>query len=132
MQQGSVSDGPAVWAIICGLYNLGFGVFHLTFWRLLRWKEQLPRLSPNNAAVMQVLNLCLTWMFFVAGYIYLVHAGELAAPGPGRTLALGVWLLWVGRAVTQVAFMDMRRRVHQALLAIFVAGALVHGAALWG
>lgn len=118
-------------AMACALYNLGFGLFHLIFWKLLRWRVELPRLSPVNAAVMQILNLRLTWLLFLLAYIYFAHPGALAGTPLGRALAWGAWLFWAGRAVEQALFMNLRRRVHQVLFLLFLAGAALHAAVLW-
>lgn len=118
-------------AAVCAVYNLGWGLFHLTFWPLLRWKEQLARLSPTNRGVVQILNLCLTWLFLVIAYIYMFHPTELINSGLGRALAYGVLFLWVGRTVEQVIFMEMRRRLHQLLLVLFAVGVGIHGLLLW-
>lgn len=123
-------SGPIVAATACAIYNLGWGLFHLTFWRILRWRVELPRLSRTNAAVMQILNLRLTWVFFVFAYIYWVHPYELVGSPIGRAVAWGAWLFWVGRSVEQVIFMNMRRRVHQVLFVLFLAGVVLHATLL--
>lgn len=121
-----------LWAVTASaVYNLGLGLFHLTFWRLLNWRTELPRLSRTNAAVMQILNLRLTWVFFVVAYIYLFQAGELVSSPLGRTVAWATLLFWVGRSVEQVIFMDMRQRVHQVFLALFLVGVALHALVLW-
>lgn len=65
-----------IWFLFCALYNLAFAIFHLTFWKLLNWKDELQRVSANNRAVMQTLNLCLTFVFFLAAYLYFFHSDD--------------------------------------------------------
>lgn len=48
-----------------GVYHVAFAIFHLIFWKLFRWKEDLASLSVINQAVMQILNLCLTVVFLI-------------------------------------------------------------------
>lgn len=60
-----------------GIYNPGFAVFHLAFWRIFRWKEDLASLTRINWAIMQVLYLRLTFVFLVIAY----HASR---PSPSR------------------------------------------------
>ena len=116
----------APWLILaCALFNLGFGVFHLLFWRLLGWPASLAPAGGLNRAVTQTLNLMLCYCFFAVA-LALVLAGDGAV---GRGLALfgaGFWLL---RAVLQPVFFPMRRRYSAVLLAVFVAGVALHGAA---
>lgn len=55
--------------LLGGFYNLGFAIFHLMFWRLFRWKRDLSSLTFINRSVMQILNLCLTFVFLLMAYI---------------------------------------------------------------
>lgn len=118
------------WIIACGIYNLCFGLFHLAFWRLLHWRDQLPRLSETNQAVVQALNLCLTFFFFLVAYIYLQHGDELRTTGIGKTAAVGMLLFWLFRTGQQLTLFDLKKRVHQLLLGIFCLGIFMHGAVL--
>lgn len=120
-----------VWAALCALYNLGWGLFHLLFWRLLRWKTELPLLSRTNAGVMQILNICLTWLFFVMAYLFYRFPSELVLTPLGRTLTAGMLLFWLLRTVLQVVYMNMGQRVHQVLLGLFVLGVALHAGVLW-
>ncbi|MHB8947246.1 MAG: hypothetical protein ACYC6I_12015 [Bacillota bacterium] len=120
------------WVIASGLYNLAFGFFHLTFWRLLKWREQLTRLSSTNRAVMQTLNLCLTLFFFLGAYLYLAYPAEVRTTGFGRAFAVGILIFWVARAAEQVIFFDLKHRVHQILLAVFIVGIAINEAVIWG
>ena len=75
----------APWLILaCALFNLGFGVFHLLFWRLLGWPASLAPAGGLNRAVTQTLNLMLCYCFFAVA-LALVLAGDGAV---GRGLAL--------------------------------------------
>jgi len=48
-----------------GILNVALVVFHLALWRLFRWGTELGKVSPINRGVMQVLNLCLMFVFLV-------------------------------------------------------------------
>ena len=84
--------------LLAGLHSLFFAAFHCLFWKALDWKRQLARLSPNNA-VMQLLNLRLTFLFFAHAAVCFWYGDALIpsrydenrsapppAPGPGRYL----------------------------------------------
>ena len=77
-----------LWIITGGIYCLGFVIFLLTFWKLFNWQEDLASLTFVNRAVMQVLNLSLTFAFFIFGYISLFHVQELKTTSLGRSLLL--------------------------------------------
>ncbi|HEY3315382.1 MAG TPA: hypothetical protein VGL40_08950 [Bacillota bacterium] len=121
-----------IWVVASGLYNLGFGLFHLTFWRLLNWREQLKALSPTNRAVMQTLNLCLTLFFLLSAYLYLFYPTEIRGTGVGRAFALGMLVFWIARTLEQAFLFRLEQRVHRILLAVFVLGVFINGVAVWG
>jgi len=86
------------WLYAGGIFNLGFVIFHLMFWRLFRWKQDLALLTVINRAVMQILNLCLMFMFLVMAYVSLFHAPELLSTNLGRTLLVAFSTFWNDRA----------------------------------
>jgi len=60
-----------------GVFNLAFAAFHVLFWRLFDWDRDLATLNAINRAVMQILNLCLTFIFLAFAYLSFEHAEEL-------------------------------------------------------
>jgi len=32
---------------LCGIYSLGFAIFHIGFWKLFHWEKELIKLSNN-------------------------------------------------------------------------------------
>ncbi|MBS4188923.1 hypothetical protein KHA94_01650 [Bacillus sp. FJAT-49705] len=119
-----------IWFMLCAIYNLVFGVFHLIFWKLLVWKVELKRVSPNNRAVMQTLNLCLTFTFFLIAYLYIFHTDEMGTTSIGKAIRYGVLLFWIMRTILQIMLFNLKKRVHQILLVIFLAGVVIHLAAI--
>lgn len=111
---------------ILALYNIAFGIFHLFFWKLLKWKTQLEKISPTNKAVMQTLNICLTFMFFLIGYSFYRHSVEIEQSDLGSTLLLGTSLFWLIRTLLQLYFFNMKARIHKVLFLLFLVGAIMH------
>jgi hypothetical protein len=120
-----------IWIKIAAFYDLFFGVFHLFFWKLLKWNEQLQRVSSVNKAVFQTLNLCLTFMFFLIAYHYFFYTDEIQTTTIGHSLLLGMTVFWVLRFLLQVYLFDLKERVHRLLLIVFIAGVLVHSLTLF-
>ena len=112
--------------IIGGLYNLAFALFHLMFWRLFRWKEDLASLTRINRAIMQVINLCLTFVFLAFAYISLFHTTELLSTSLGNTLLVLIFIFWILRAIEQIVFFGLRKKMSVTLLVVFVFGALIY------
>jgi hypothetical protein len=87
-----------------GYASIGWVIFHLLFWQLFDWRAELRRLSHLNSGVMQVLNLCLSFVFLLFAYVSLWHTKELLVPGLGRTVALGIGAFWLFRFLLQPLF----------------------------
>lgn len=87
-----------------GLYNLILVVFHLLFWQLFNWKDDLRSLSFNNRAIMQVVNLSLTLVFVLFAYVSLAQVDALLTTPLGKSLLVFMALFWLARCVMQVVF----------------------------
>jgi hypothetical protein len=116
--------------IASGVFNAALAVFHLTFWKLFRWKSALAKLDRLNAAVMQILNLRITWVFIVMAALAFVLPAEMAQSPVGKGLMAGMAIFWVMRAIEQIVFFGLKHPASQAIFAVFLLGAALHGAPL--
>jgi hypothetical protein len=107
---------------IGGFYNIAFLVFHAMFWKLFKWKKQLPKLTPINGAIMQVLNLCLMFCFLLFGYISLFYTSELVTSSMGRALLLFIALFWLARAIEQLVFFSFKSPASILMTILFLLG----------
>jgi len=121
-----MNDLSEVTILIGGFYNLGFVVFHLMFWKIFQWKKDLSSLTFINRSVMQILNLCLTFVFLVMAYVSFFHTPELVQTNLGRMLLIGFSLFWFLRMIEQVIFFGMRNRVSVILVVIFFFGSIIY------
>ncbi len=112
---------------IGGLFNIALAIFHLFFWRLFNWREDLRSLSFLNRGIMQVLNLTLTLVFIAFAYLSLVHTYELYLTTLGRSLLLCISVLFMLRAFMQVVFFRLMHWGSVLLLVLFIAGGLLYG-----
>jgi hypothetical protein len=110
-----------------GIYNLGLVVFHLLFWRIFNWGEDLRKLSFLNRAIMQVLNLSLTFVFVIFAWLSLAHSAGLLASPLGHGLLVLMALFWFLRALQQPLFFGLRHWGSVAFLLIFLTGAALYG-----
>ena len=101
-----MSQATAEFLITAGGYaSLGWLVFHLCFWWLFEWRAELRRLSFTNRNVMQILNLCLSFVFALFAFLSLRHTEEILGPTPlGRTALAGIGGFWLLRFVEQPLF----------------------------
>jgi len=114
-----------------GVFHLAFAAFHLGFWTLFDWREQLPRLSFINRNVLQILNLCMTFVFLVVAWLSIVHTDALLQPGIGYTLLAAIALFWLLRAIEQAVFFGLRNAASVAFSLVFLAGSALYAVPLF-
>ncbi len=117
---------PETAILVGGIYNIGFVIFHLMFWKLLHWNKDLASLSFINRQVMQIFNLCLIFVFLIFAYISLFHTGELLRSGLGKTLLLLMAIFWLLRAIEQIYFFGLRNKGSAAFFGVFFLGAVFY------
>jgi len=109
-----------------GIYNIVLVIFHLLFWRIFNWQEDLRSLTFLNRAIMPVLNISLTIVFVIFGYISLVHAEELLSTSLGQSLLVLMAIFWFARSVEQVVFFKLKHWPSWAFLAFFLLGTMLY------
>ena len=83
-------------------------IFHVLFWRLFDWKNDLESVNKVNKGIIQVLNLCLMLCFLIFAYISLVQTDELLSSSLGKSLIAGMALFGGFRVAEQFIFFDLR------------------------
>ena len=114
-----------------GIYNFLLVIFHLSFWKLFNWPDDLRSLTFLNRAIMPVLNISLTLLFVVMGIISLMHTKELLTTSLGKTLLLCMALFWLARSIQQVIFFKLTHPASWAFLGFFLLGAVLYGIPSW-
>lgn len=109
-----------------GVFHLAIAIFHLFFWRIFRWKEDLASLTRINRAIVQILNLCLTFLFFVMAYVSFFHAAELLSTPLGHIILVSIALFWVLRLILQFVFFGARHRISILFILLFLVGASLY------
>jgi len=120
-----------MWLYAAAGYNVALAVFHLGFWRMFRWREELPKLHPANRGVMQVMNVMLVGVFLLMAGLLVLRANEITTTPLGRTLLGGWMLFWLVRAALHpIFFRGSPAATNGALVMLFLAGAGLHAMAL--
>jgi hypothetical protein len=110
-----------------GYYTVILIVFHILFWRIFNWPQTLGSLNYTNKATIQVLNISITFIFFIFSYISFAHSHELITTLLGNSLLLLISFLWLFRAAQQVAFYKFKHKASIGLTFYFLIGALLYG-----
>jgi hypothetical protein len=112
--------------IFGGFFHLGFVVFHLFFWRIFKWRKDLSSLNFINRAVMQILNLCLIFVFLTAGLISIFYAHDLVFTSLGKILIISISAFWFIRLIEQIIFFGFRKKLSVILSVLFALGSIVY------
>lgn len=112
-----------------GVFHVTLGVFHLGFWKLFGWREELPKLSMVNRGVVPVLNIMLSYVFFATALVQLFHPELWAGAKLGRAALALIAVFWLLRAVLQPIFWP-RTALSWTFCGVFLLGAALHFAAL--
>ena len=117
---------PELLLTIGGIYNLGFAIFHLLFWKIFKWKKDLASLTHVNRSVMQILNLRLIYVFLVMAYVSFVFQMDLTTTKLGQTLLMAFSLFWFMRTIEQVIFFGVKNRISFILTVLFFIGGVLY------
>ena len=107
---------------IGGFYCIAFFIFHLSFWKLFRWKTDLQRITPINRAVIQVLNLRLTYVFLFVGIMLFLFQVELLETKLGKFFLIAMSIFWFMRAIEQIIFFSRKKMVSWMMFVLFTIG----------
>jgi hypothetical protein len=93
-----------VLVIIGGIGLIFWGLFHIAFWPMLDWTNQLAQLSEINSNVMQMLNIAVIVMFLSFGCIFLFCRKGITSTGLGTAVLFFFALFWLARLVGEFVF----------------------------
>ncbi len=111
--------------VLCGAFCLGMAGFHFLFPRLFAWKEELPKMSPANRAIIQITNRRLIYFFLLVAALCFVFPVELTTTSLGRFLMIGISLFWLSRFVEQFVYVRIDHPMVHLLTYLFLIGAIL-------
>ena len=90
-----------------GILNLAICVFHVMFWKLYNWPDNLLCLMPDDQARMQVLDILLILVFLFFAFVSLFYCKTMLSSSIGRLLAWFIVIFYFVRIVSQIVFWDV-------------------------
>ena len=114
--------------ILGSAYHLCLVAFHLLFWKLkfFNWQEELPEMSFLNRNVIQIINLCLTYVFVIFAYISFFHRAELLNSALGVFLLISISVFWLLRALMQIRFFGIKNKTSMGFFLFFMLGFVLY------
>jgi hypothetical protein len=92
--------------VIGGIIFLVFGLFHISFWFLFDWKNELIKLNQINSNIMQLLNIAIVFFLLSFGYIMLFYRSEILRSILGRVILIISSLFFFVRLIAEFVFPD--------------------------
>ncbi|MBK6997357.1 MAG: hypothetical protein IPH31_21510 [Lewinellaceae bacterium] len=117
-------DTKQLIVLLCGLYTLGFALFHALFWRIFNWEKELAKLSAPNRAIMQIFNTRIIYLALFVAYVCFFYPDDLLQTRLGMVFLAGFSLFWFGRFLEQFIFLrKVNHWMVHFLTVIFLLGA---------
>ena len=110
---------------LCGLYSLVFALFHLSFWKIFKWDQNLKKLSFANKAIIQILNIQIIYYFIFVALICFIFPEELQTTKIGNYFLVGISLFWLIRTIQQFIFLRVHHYKIHILTIIFLLGTIL-------
>ena len=111
--------------ILCGLYNIGFAIFHIGFWKIFHWDSELKKLSFANKGIMQILNVQMIYYWLFVAIACFAFPTELLTTKFGNFFLIGNSIFWLLRTIQQFIFLRANHIAIHILTFIFMIGALL-------
>lgn len=90
--------------IVGGLLLILLGLFHLSFWNLFNWQEELPKLSADNSGIMQLSTVGFVCLFLALGIIFISCRTEIANTRLGKALLFALSFFFFVRTIAEFIF----------------------------
>jgi len=91
---------------IGGVLLVVLGLFHLTFWDLFDWGNELPKLSKGNSSLVQMMAICTVCYLTSMGLILLVCRKDITESRVGKLLLLSLSVFFIVRLILEFTFRD--------------------------
>ena len=111
--------------LLCGLYNIGFAIFHIGFWKIFHWDSELKKLSFANKGIMQILNVQMIYYWVFVAIACFAFPTELLTTKFGNFFLIGNSIFWLLRTIQQSIFLRANHIAIHILTFIFMIGALL-------
>lgn len=103
-----------------GALTLILGIFHTTFYRFMKWENDLKKVSEFNRNVLYTIHIALTLLIFLLAVITLLYYKELSLnKGIAFTLNIGLFLFWLWRTIYQIVYYS-GKAIHYTLVIVFL------------
>ncbi len=116
---------PEIILVLCGIHSLAFVGFHLFFWKLFDWKNEVPKLNRANRAILRISNELLIYLFLFMAVLCFTVPDELLYSKIGNFLLVGFSIFWLIRTLQQFVYLRYRHWLVYLLTFFFIFGSIL-------
>jgi len=87
-----------------GILLIILAIFHLSFWNIFNWQEELPKLNDENRGIMQLSTIGFVSLFLALGTIFIIFRSEIANTKLGKALSFALSFFFLVRAISEFLF----------------------------
>lgn len=110
---------------LCGMHSLAFGLFHLCFPLIFKWKTTLKNTTLANRAILNIENGLLTYLFLAVAALCFIAPAEMLTTRLGFYTLLFMAGLWIIRCIQQFIWLRINRPAVHVLTLLFITGAIL-------
>ncbi len=91
---------------IGGGLTLVIAIYHTQLFKKINWQDEFKKIEPGNARILYTINLALTIIFLIIGFISICYAKELSG-GSGFAFGFSISYscFWIWRLVWQMTYL---------------------------
>lgn len=86
---------------VVGILLISLSLIHIIFPKYFNWNEELKSLSLINRQIMIVHTFFIAFIVFLIGLLCLISTTDLVGTRLGKTITLGIGILWTVRLFFQ-------------------------------
>ena len=114
------SRAKALLLVAAAIITYALAAFHAAFWVVFDWPDDLGRLTFENRAIMQALNVSLIYLLAVIASVSLFRRRDLLETSLGRLFSASVAGFWVVRLAVQAVFFGFGDPLSYVMSGLFV------------
>lgn len=104
---------------ISGVLTLLVALYHLRLYKIKNWQEELEDIDPQTQRILYTINLALTILFFLIGFLTFIYANELIS---NKGLAFGfnfsLCCFWIWRVIWGRIYLKNTTRDYYSIFGI--------------
>lgn len=109
------------------VFDIALALFHALFWKLplFHWKRDLRRISSVNRGLLQILNICLIYVFIgIAALVY--RSFDQGMQFSDQITMFGIAAFWFMRMILQLLYFPLRNCLSIFFGLLFFTGFWLH------